>query len=69
MRNVKLTADHINDLAVGGAVTLTDESGKGLDVDGGQLSTDQISALCDGGRVLTRSADGSEVALLGARLT
>ena len=47
---------------------LKDQHGKRARIVGQDLSTSQISALCEGGRVFTKSADGSDVVLLGVSL-
>lgn len=68
MRNINLTAGHLDALATGDAVDVTDQHGKQAKVAGHELSTAQISALCEGGRVFTRSVDGAEVVLMGVSL-
>lgn len=68
MRNINLTADHLDTLASGSPVDVSDQHGKRAQVDGRDLSTSQISALCEGGRVFTKSVDGAEVVLLGVEL-
>jgi hypothetical protein len=68
MRNVQLTADQIGQLAMGDRVELTDPAGKSFELDGSQLSTDQVSALCESGRVIARDRQGADVTLVGVDL-